>query len=596
MNLAWQVALNEEKGARRREQGGSSKEQGGSAGFDGFLWLNDDVVLDEQALNTMLLGGESGHAGTRAPTVVIGACRGKDGEITYGAIDERGELIPPNRESQTTNNEPRWFCGNVVLVPRSVVNKIGIISDEYSHARADFDYAERLWAAKIPMVTTDRFVGVCENDFADKMRGKSLRERLEMLWQPGYFNLGDLWRIRSRYHGFLAAVLSCGRLVLELVGHKEHKDSALHLQPTPTPKIVIWAHSQCRSTAALYEELRRQSEWPVLIKQAPGIAHDENEAVREAQGIGVNLQIDEGTVEFASGDIHVFCGYQASQEVRQMIREAKRAGCRVFVYSEAPCEMCVGIKAWMKRMYYRFILPRKLRGVIRDCDAIITQSGDYGIERLLRLGWRRDQIIPFGYITDGLVGGDPRAPRGLPDGRACLPQTAENKNEPSTVQLQLSTSTNLLRILHLGSEAPYRGIHVLDLAVEIVNAADEKVILQKTGGVMTQAQVVDEIRAADLVVACGLCEPWGMRVNDALAEGKPVIVSDGMGVRWLVEKYGCGCVVPKGEESALAAGLQRCADDREFLARLRSGAERAREDWTPKKQAKEFLRFIGGAR
>lgn len=80
-----------------------------------------------------------------------------------------------------------------------------------------------------------------------------------------------------------------------------------------------------------------------------------------------------------------------------------------------------------------------------------------------------------------------------------------------------------------------------------------------------------------------------MRINDALLEGTPVVVSDGMGVAWMVEQFGCGCVVPKGDVAALARVLKRCAEDASFLDKLRSGAEKAAREWTPRQKAKEFI-------
>ncbi len=158
----------------------------------------------------------------------------------------------------------------------------------------------------------------------------------------------------------------------------------------------------------------------------------------------------------------------------------------------------------------------------------------------------------------------------------------------SIVNLNLQPQPSL-RVLHLGSEAPYRGVKIAEEAAKIAG-----VELVKTGGKMSEEELVREIRRADLVVGCGYCEPWGMRINDVLLEGTPVIVSDGMGAAVVCDWYGCGCVVPKGDAQALAKVLKRCKDEPEFLARLRSGAQVAARELLPENRAKDWWEKVRG--
>ena len=154
-------------------------------------------------------------------------------------------------------------------------------------------------------------------------------------------------------------------------------------------------------------------------------------------------------------------------------------------------------------------------------------------------------------------------------------------------RLVVSGTQTSLRVLHLGSEAAYRGVKVAEEAARIAG-----VELVKTGGKMAEEELVREIRRADLVVGCGCCEPWGMRINDVLLEGTPVIVSDGMGAAVVCDWYGCGCVVPKGDAQALAAVLSRCKAEPEFWAKLRSGAQVAARELLPENRAKVWLELV----
>ena len=337
-------------------------------------------------------------------------------------------------------------------------------------------------------------------------------------------------------------------------------------------RLVIWAQSMCRSTMALYREVRRLPRIDATVVLRQSDCAEAARRLREMQGqedysdvvdVVWNGCVASGKELLGKGSVHVFSGYQASAAIRYLMCEAKMRGCRVVGYDEAPCEMCLGVKAVLKRAYYRFALPWRASKAVKAADLFISASGNMGIDRLLRLGWKREQIVPFGYVSPKLGKG-------------------EAKDEPR--------ENGKLRVLHLGSEAKYRAVSVAEKAVARV----EGVELVKTGGGLGVAELVSEIRRADVVVACGLCEPWGMRVNDVLLEGVPVVVSDGMGAAKLCDDYGCGCVVPKGDAKALATVLQRCADDRRFLEHLKSGAIKASKALLPENMAQEWVGKVIG--
>ena len=348
-------------------------------------------------------------------------------------------------------------------------------------------------------------------------------------------------------------------------------------------KVVIWAQSVCRSTMDLYREVKKLRD---DIGVTVVLRHDERgedvRKLREAQGQGdysdvVDREWDgefNSGIEFLDlGAVHVFSGYQASRAVRELMVEAKRRGKRVVEYDEAPCEMCLGFKAWLKRLYYRFVLPKKVQKAVSAADLFISASGNMGMDRLVRLGWKREAIVPFGYVSGKL---------------------AVSSQRLAVSGQQLEVEGMGLRVLHTGIEAKYRGVDVLKRAAMSLKRRGVELEVKFTGGKVDAAQLSGLYEWADIVVACGLCEPWGMRVNDVLLEGLPVVVSDGMGAAMLCDEFGCGCVVPKGDANALAAVLERCANDREFLAHLRSGAKMAAEEIAPEKRAKVWLNKVLG--
>lgn len=343
-------------------------------------------------------------------------------------------------------------------------------------------------------------------------------------------------------------------------------------------KIVIWAQSVCRSTMDLYREVKRLRDdvGVTVVLRRDGRGEDVRK-LREAQGQGDYSNVvdrvwdgkfESGVELLDLGAVHVFSGYQVNRVVRELMVEAKRRALRVVEYDEAPCEMCVGVKGVLKRLYYAVVLPMRVRRAVEAADLFISASGNMGMDRLVRLGWKREAIVPFGYASGKL-----------------------GKWEEGRGKRELGSG---LRVLHTGIEAKYRGVDVLKRAAASLKRRGVELEVKFTGGKVDAAQLPRLYEWADVVVACGLCEPWGMRVNDVLLEGIPVVVSDGMGAAMLCDEFGCGCVVPKGDANALAAVLERCARDRGFLAHLRSGAKMAAAEIAPEKRAKVWLAKVLG--
>lgn len=190
----------------------TAKEAGND--YDFYLWLNDDLALKADSINGLLTDWKACGNGRG---VIVGACSADESEETssYAATDERDrQIYPDGKNPQLAKG---WFNGNCVLVPRATYEAVGMISGDYSHARADYDYAERLKRAGVPFFASSRFVGVCRNDYRKKMSGKSLLQRITMFGRPGYWNLADLFRFRYRYWGLPRAVLSVCYLVFLVV-------------------------------------------------------------------------------------------------------------------------------------------------------------------------------------------------------------------------------------------------------------------------------------------------------------------------------------------------------------------------------------------
>jgi len=196
MRLAWEAAVKE----------------GGKCDY--FLWLNDDVRLKKDSLAGLIADAE--QCGD-ARGVIVGTCSEDESEVasSYGATDRNDVRYFPN--GHAPQRADGWFNGNVVLIPWSTYESVGMLSGDYSHARADYDYAERLRSCGVPFFASSHFVGVCHNDLPDRLAGKNLWRRIAMFVQPGYWNLADLFRFRHRYYGFFRAVVSVSHLAFQVI-------------------------------------------------------------------------------------------------------------------------------------------------------------------------------------------------------------------------------------------------------------------------------------------------------------------------------------------------------------------------------------------
>jgi glycosyltransferase involved in cell wall biosynthesis len=77
-------------------------------------------------------------------------------------------------------------------------------------------------------------------------------------------------------------------------------------------------------------------------------------------------------------------------------------------------------------------------------------------------------------------------------------------------------------------------------------------------GFMQQDEIPQAYAAADVFVLPSEEEPWGLVVNEAMASGLPVVVSDRVGA-WvdLVRDGENGYVIPAGDAAALAEAMER---------------------------------------
>lgn len=149
--------------------------------YDYFLWFNDDAMLYDNAFEELFspikaLGND---------VIVSGAFEDDNGKTSYGGRDKKDNILNPNGSLQ----EIYLMNGNWVIIPKQVVEKIGLIDGIYTHSFGDWDYGCRAIKAGIKVLLTRNYVGKTnrhDNTPAPYDIKYSFKQRINFLSQPKY--------------------------------------------------------------------------------------------------------------------------------------------------------------------------------------------------------------------------------------------------------------------------------------------------------------------------------------------------------------------------------------------------------------------------
>lgn len=355
--------------------------------------------------------------------------------------------------------------------------------------------------------------------------------------------------------------------------------------------IVIWSQSACRSVTGLYKAVRDIAKVPVKItlyycdhrienlRRSVGLRDDEFADV-EMIPIGDDYGAGRRFLDSVRGYFHVFTIWQQAPVYRKLMKEIVRRGDKYGVSCEAPCNMKHGIRAWLQDMYYMTLLPIKGRTVIRDAEFFINDSGEDD-HLALKIGWPKNKIIPFGYYPPPL------------EGSHCVERTGSGAfTILSTGVLSVHRGADVfVKALRQLSDRglQYKAIITQDGELFSKLKRDSKGLPVEFRGRLPMSELLGLYQTCSVFVGAGRHEPWGMRLNDALNCGAPLIVSRGMGGVKLVDDYGCGLAFENENHVDLANKIQMMMENRDLYLRCARNAVKATEQITPLAQAKRFV-------
>ena len=165
-------------------------------GFDGYLWINDDITVLPEYWSDLIAANAHclGKYGMRG--IYAGSTKDAEtGKLSYGGFDYINKFLLKDRmiEPDGISFQPCEAAhGNITYVAAEVVDKMGIFCEKYIHGGTDHDYTYLAHKAGFPILVLPHWSASCENDHIGKTRDHTklpFNERCRLFWSPKGYNM-----------------------------------------------------------------------------------------------------------------------------------------------------------------------------------------------------------------------------------------------------------------------------------------------------------------------------------------------------------------------------------------------------------------------
>lgn len=198
MRLAWELSL---------EDGGT---------YDYVLWLNDDVILDPEAIETLL-----GLLIKRERKVIaVGSCRSNDGSVSYGGLRRSSHFLPLHFERMreiSKVSEADTINGNVVLSSFWAHSQLGGFPSGYTHLRADIDFGLTAKKSGYLNLVTESPIATCDRSSTYKsyrsLKGMSFADKLYEINRPKFGPIREHVRLSMKHGGWLGPIYAVAPII-----------------------------------------------------------------------------------------------------------------------------------------------------------------------------------------------------------------------------------------------------------------------------------------------------------------------------------------------------------------------------------------------
>ena len=358
--------------------------------------------------------------------------------------------------------------------------------------------------------------------------------------------------------------------------------------------LFIWAHSYCRSTLAFYQGLGSAFNVPLkifVLQDIPNARKKTGFSDKEFQHLDISqikdYESSVNTLIEYKDYFHIFGSYQNSLYTN-LIKVAIAKNIKYGIASEAPCNMTPYPKRILKTCYLKFVLPHKIKDIVNHAHFIINYSGDKS-EELEKIGWQKEKIIPCGYYSPALEESYRvhRNKDNWQDFTILLSGIHQWHRSPMVLLRALSELHNrgnkfVCNITQEGPLLDKMKSYVLENKIPNVNFL----------GFLPMPDLIHLYETCSVYVGAGNYEPWGMRLNDALQCGAPLIINEGMGGCKLVKDYNCGLIFERNDSTALANALEKMIKNYNVYQSMADNAYIAADKIKPSVKSVEIANII----
>ena len=198
---------------------------------DFYLWLNDDTVLQQDALARLLQWESELRTSHGRPVIVVGSTNDPEfGGITYGG-ERQASLWRRTRFVKIIPSDKPQRCdsmnGNIVLISRAAAQIVGNLDPTFEHAMGDTDYALRARRLGVDVWVAPGVFGTCaDNSPTGTFMDPSLP--LSRRWKMMMGRKGLPWRswltLTRRHTGLLWPLYFVWPYVRLLTGRYTQRD------------------------------------------------------------------------------------------------------------------------------------------------------------------------------------------------------------------------------------------------------------------------------------------------------------------------------------------------------------------------------------
>lgn len=168
---------------------------------DFYLWLNDDTNIVPDCIERLLALSSA----NKDTAIIIGStcATGNPNQVTYGGW-KNGKLVT----DLTKPNKCETMNGNIVLIPKSVYDVLGMNDPTFRHCLGDTDYALRAKEHEIDCLTGLGIFGECDAHESPTIwmdPSQPFAKRWKNFFGPLGNNPFEFFYFRRKHFGIIAA-------------------------------------------------------------------------------------------------------------------------------------------------------------------------------------------------------------------------------------------------------------------------------------------------------------------------------------------------------------------------------------------------------